>query len=73
MPDGTERPIGFALCTLNASERKYTQLGKEACPWCTEQRYFTDISMVENFAHGPPTSHHNFKSEEKHTVYDNIM
>ena len=29
MPDGTEKPIGFALHTLSAAEQQYSQIEKE--------------------------------------------
>ena len=30
MPDGTEKPIAFASCTLSDTERRYSQVEKEA-------------------------------------------
>ena len=39
MPDGTERPVGFALCTLSNAERNYLQLEKEglACVFAVKK------------------------------------
>ena len=30
MPDGSERPIGYASCSLSKSQRNYSQLEREA-------------------------------------------
>ena len=48
LPNGTERPIGFASQTLSNAEHKYSQIEKEALA-CVPYRAKKKLSRVANF------------------------
>ena len=48
MPDGTERPLVFASCTMTKSEKNYAQLEKESLSLVYKDKKFLDIFKVGN-------------------------
>ena len=55
-PDGTERPVAYALRTLSASERNYSQIEKEALSLVFGIQL--PLWEVVHFSHGPQTTDH---------------
>ena len=48
MPDGSERPIAWASRTLSSSEKRYSQVEKEALALVFGVKYSTSICMGDN-------------------------
>ena len=50
MPDGTEKPIGFASCTLSVVERQYSQIEKEGLLCVFDVRRFHAYLLGRHFS-----------------------
>ena len=49
MPDGTERPIGYALHTLSPVEKNYSQLEKEGLAYMLGVKQFNSYLFGHHF------------------------
>ena len=60
LPDGSERPIGFASCTLSSAEQRYSQIDKESlsCVFGVKKFHSDYIRSPLLFNHRPQTTHH---------------
>lgn len=68
MPDGTERPIAFASRSLSKSEKKYSQIDKEATGIYWALKKFFLYCYGRKFASG-----FNFQSFKTLTIHDSHM
>ena len=51
MPDGTERPVGFASWTLTPAEKKYSQIEKEGLACGFGAKHFHNYLYGRHFTH----------------------
>ena len=66
MPDGSERSITYASCTLTASKRNYAQVEKEALSLIFSIKKFHQF-LWETFHsyHGPQAAHYHTGAKER--------